>query len=229
VRLRETKKPLHFCNRYVMNGSTGLDQPPPLAFLAGIDVERALATIGKARFATLHVERVSAGVDIERGAAMAHILDLSGPRKVRPGQRVRIAMRVRVDHGPIRTLHPVVRIPHDVFGGSQLLSFRGSNIDIPDASTQNIVMALLGLLGGLPSSGSGAQQLQQVIDRFDGVARYDGIKARLGFDQWRVYRDPALRIDGNAALPVRVVGTKRRAPHGGGGGGLVRIFAQLFS
>jgi hypothetical protein len=228
VRLRETKRPLHFCNRYVLNGSTGLDQPAPLAFLAGMDVQRALSTIGKARFATLHVERVSAGVDIERGAAMAHILSVNGPRKVRPGQRVRVGLRVRVDHGPIRTLHPVVRIPHDVFGGTQLLSFRGSNIDIPDADTQNIFMALLQLLGGLPSGGTGAEQLQQVIARFDGVARYDGVKARLGFDRWRVYRDPALRIDGNAVLPVRVIGTKRRAPHGGGGG-LGRIFAQLFS
>jgi hypothetical protein len=227
VRLRETKRPLRFCNRYVVNGSTGLDQSAPLAFLAGIDVQRGLSTIGKARFATLHVERVSAGVDIERGAAMAHILSVSGPRKVRPGQRVHVAMRVRVDHGPIRTLHPVVRIPHDVFGGTQLLNFRGSSIDIPDADTQNIVMALLELLGGLPSGGNGAQQLQQVISRFDGISRYDGVKARLGFNSWRVYRDPALRIDGSAAFPVKVVGTKRRPPHGGGG--LGQIFAQLFS
>jgi len=137
-------------------------------------------------------------------------------------------MRVRVDHGPIRTLHPVVRIPRDVFGGTQLLSFRGSSIDIPDADTQNIVMALLQLLGGLPSGGSGAERLQQVISRFDGISRYDGIRARLGFDSWRVYRDPALRIDGSASFPVRVVGTKRRAPRGGGGG-LGQIFAQLFS
>ncbi|MFL5817190.1 MAG: hypothetical protein ACJ76L_06265 [Conexibacter sp.] len=228
VRLREAKKPLHFCNRYVVNGSTGLDQPAPLAFRAGIDVQQALSTIGKARFATLHVERVSAGVDVERGAAMAHLLSVSGPRKVRPGQRVRVAMRVRVDHGPIRTLHPVVRIPHDVFGGPQLLAFRGSAIDIPDADTQNLFMALLGLLGGLPSSGSGTEQLHQVIGRFERTQRYDGVKARLGFESWRVYRDPALRIDGSASMPVRVVGTKRRAPRGGGGG-LGQIFAQLFS
>ncbi|HKG02572.1 MAG TPA: hypothetical protein VKB03_05280 [Conexibacter sp.] len=228
VRLRESKKPLHFCNRYVVNGSTGLDQPAPLAFLAGIEVQRALSIIGKARFATLHVERVSAGIDVERGAAMAHILSVSAPRKVRPGQRVRVAMRVRVDHGPIRTLHPVVRIPHDAFGGPQLLSFRGSSIDIPNADTQNIVMVLLQLLGGLPSSGTGAEQLQQVISRFERIERYDGVKARLGFDSWRVYRDPALRIDGSASTPVRVVGTKRRAPRGGGGG-LGQIFAELFS
>jgi hypothetical protein len=228
VRLRESKKPLHFCNRYVVNGSTGLDQPASLGFLMGTDVERALSTIGGARFATLHVERVSAGIDIERGAAMAHVLSVSGPHKVRPGQRVRVAMRVRVDHGPIRTLHAVVRIPHDVFGGPQLLHFKGSSIDIPNADTQNILTELLQLLGGLPRGGSGAEELQQVISRFERIERYDGLRARLGFDSWRVYRDPALRIDGSAAFPVKVVGTKRRAPHGGGGG-LGQIFAQLFS
>jgi hypothetical protein len=137
-------------------------------------------------------------------------------------------MRVRLDHGPIRTLRPVVRIPHDVFGGPQLLHFRGSAIDIPNADTQNILMELLQLLDGLPRGGSGAEQLQQVISRFERIQRYDGVRARLGFDSWRVYRDPALRIDGSASLPVRVVGTKRRAPHGGGGG-LGQIFAQLFS
>jgi hypothetical protein len=229
VRLREAKRPLHFCNRYVLNGSTGIDQPAPLAFLMGIDVQRALATIGDARFATLHVERVSAGVDVERGAAMAHILSVSGPRKVRPGQRVHVALRVRVDHGPIRTLHPVVRIPRDVFGGLQALHFSGSDIDIPNGDTQDALMAILQLLGGVPRSGNGAEQLQQVIARFERVERYDGVKARLGFDRWRVYRNPALRIDGSAALPMRVVGTTRRPPRGGGGGGLGQIFAQLFS
>jgi hypothetical protein len=226
VRLRETKRPLRFCNRYVLNGSTGADQQAPLAFLMGIDVQQALSTIGDARFARLHVERVSAGVKIERGAAMAHMLSVDGPRTVRPGQRVRVALRVRVDRGPIRTLHPVVRIPRDAFGGPQSLRFSGSEIDIPNAATQDAVMAVLQLLGGLPRSGSGAERLQQVIARFERVARYDGVKARLGFDRWRVFRDPALRIDGSASLPVRVVGTTRRPPRRNGGG-LGQILVEL--
>jgi hypothetical protein len=227
VRVRESKQPLRFCNRYVLGGTTGVDTPAPLSFLMGIDVERALQLIGDARFAALHVERVSAGVAIERGAKMAHLLGVRGPRKVRPGQRVRIALRVRVDRGPVRTIRRVVRIPRDVLGGSQLLSFSGSGIDIANAKEQSVLVALLQLLGGLPGGTHGAESLQQVIGRFDGIAHYDGIKARLGFDRWRAYRDPTMRIDGSASMPVRVVGTRRRLPHGGVS--LVRVLNQLFS
>jgi hypothetical protein len=227
ARVRESKAPLRFCNRYVLNGSTSPDLPAPLAFLMGFDVQGGLQLIGGARFAALHVERVSAGVTIERGAKMAHILDVRGPHSVRPGQHVRIALRVRVDRGPIRTLHVPMRIPRDAFGGPQQLALHGSDIDIADSQTQDALSSLLELLGGLVRAPRGAESMRGVSRRYAAIARYDGIRAQLGPDRWRFYRDDALRIDGSASLPLRVVGSKRHGRHGGGPN-LGRVFAELF-
>lgn len=222
VRVRESRRPLRFCNRYVLNGSAGAEQPAPIAFLMGIDVQQALELVAGARFAALHVERVSAGVAIERGDRMAHLLSVRAPRKVRPGQRVPVALRVRVDRGSIRTIHTRVRIPRDVFGGPQPLRFVGEPIDIASAQVQDAVTSLLELFGGLlDEAPSGAQSLDQLIRRFERIARYDGIRAQLWPRRWRVYRDDALRIDGSASTFVRVVGTRRRLPHFRGGGRIV--------
>jgi hypothetical protein len=222
VRVRESRAPLRFCNRYVLNGATGADQPAPIAFLMGIDVQGALDLIAGARFAALHVERVSAGVAIERGDRMAHLLSVHAPRTVRPGQRVPVALRVRVDRGPIRTIRTTVRIPRNVFGGPQPLRFAGRPIDIGSPEAQDAVSSLLALFGGLLDDGSrGPQSLGQLIRRFDGTARYDGIRAQLGLSRWRVYRDDALRIDGSASTFLRVVGTRRHLPRFHGGGRIV--------
>lgn len=227
ARVREARAPLRFCNRYVLNGAASAEAPAPIAFLMGFDVEHALELIGGARFAALHVERVSAGVAIERGAKMAHLLALRGPRKVRPGRRVRLAALVRVDRGPLRTLHLTARIPRDAFGGTQLLRISGQAIDIPSPQVQNLLSSLLGLLGGFGGSSRGAESLEGVVHRFAATARYDGLRARLGPTRWRIYRDPAMRIDGSATLPLRVVGSRRRLPHGRGG--FARVLSQLFS
>jgi hypothetical protein len=225
--VREAKAPLHFCNRYVLNGSASAEAPAPLAFLTGFDVQQGLQLIGNARFAALHVERVSAGVRIERGAKMAHILDVRGPRTVRPGQRVRLALRVRVDRGPLRTLRVPVRIPRDAFGGLRPLRVSGSAIDIASSDVQDALSLLLDQVGGL-SPARGAESLHDVVRRFKEISRYDGVRAQLGPDRWRVYRDDAMRIDGSASTLIRVVGSRR---HGRprGGSGLGRIFAELLS
>jgi hypothetical protein len=228
ARVREAKSPLRFCNRYVLNGSVSAEVPAPLAFLMGFDVQRALELIGGARFAALHVERVSAGVAIERGAKMAHIMRLTAPRRVRPGQRVRIALRVRVDRGPLRTIRVPLRIPRDAFGGPQLLRVSGSDIDIPSGAVQDAISSVLELLGTLGRPPRGAESLHGLVRRFAQISRYDGVRAQLGPDRWRAYRDDALRIDGSASAAIRVIGARRRARHGDRFD-LGQVFVELLS
>jgi hypothetical protein len=167
-------------------------------------------------------------VAIERGAKMAHILSVDAPRKVRPGQRVRLGLRVRVDRGPLRTLHVPARIPRHAFGGPDLLRVSGSEIDVPSGEVQDAISSLLDLLGGLMEPPRGAESLQGLVRRFAGISRYDGIRAELGPDRWRLYRDDALRIDGSASTLVRVIGSRRHGRRGGGSA-LGQIFAQLLS
>lgn len=229
ARVREAKTPLHFCNRYVLNGTVSNDAPAPLAFLMGFDVQAALHLIGDARFAALHVERVSAGVTIQRGAKMAHILAVHGPATARPGKRISVRLRVRLDRGPLRTIRVKLRIPRDALGGVQALRLSGASIDIPSPDIQDKVAVLLDLFSGnLGTPPPGAESMAGVSRRFAKLSRYDGITAQLGPDRWHAFRDDALRIDGHGTLFVKIVGSKRKPRHDGGSGAS-QSFAQLFS
>jgi hypothetical protein len=204
VTLRESKGPLRFCNRYVVNGAdTG--GVPALALSMGGDATTALGAIDTARYATLHVRSVAADVSIERGLRLATILDARGPRTVRRGGTARLKVRVREDRGPLRTLSFPVKIPRDAPLGERALTLSGKTLDAADGDDMTIVLDLGGGGGDDGSSGSGALTFAQVRSGFLAAQRYDGLTARIGKSRWRAARDDAMRIDGRAAVVVRVV------------------------
>lgn len=211
VRLREAPEPLHVCKRTVLDAAVGEGLPAPLALTMAQDVANALTQIEAARFARLHITELTAGVTIDRGARLATMLAVRGPHKVRPGGVLHVALLARVLRGRERVFHLRVRIPRDARPGRRVLLLTGTPLDGPDGGGADALSALLQLFGG-GNGPRGAQSLPELTFAFSALARYDGIRAKLGHDRWPVYRDPRLRIDGDAALPIRIL---PRAPAGG--------------
>jgi len=207
ARVRETKTPLRFCKRYVLNGSDSFGGDAPVASLMGENVAEALQGISSAHFATLHVERVSVGVKIARGLELASMVGAKAPRTVRAGQQLPVALRVRLERGPLRTVHFALKIPRDTFNGVQPLLLVGSGVDFGDGF--DFFSELFG--EGPPPPGS-APTLKEMIDRIAAIGRYDGVQVQLAPHQPRVHAflDPDVRISGHALLVVKVVGGKKR-------------------
>ncbi|MBB4662696.1 hypothetical protein [Conexibacter arvalis] len=200
VTLRESRAPLRFCNRYVVNASD-TEGVPGLALAMANDVTSALAAVDATDFKALHVTGVQADVRIARGLRLATIRSVKGPRTVRRGGKARLTLRVREVRGPLRTVRLTVRIPRDAPLGRQTLNLAGRTLDAVDGGETITIM-----IGGEDDTASsgGAQSLREVRARFLATARYDGLRARIGKARWRAGAVAELRIDGRGALPVRV-------------------------
>ena len=208
VSIRELKGLLHLCKRYVVSGGIDPSTPPPLGLLMANDASDAIGEVDAARFARLHVTGLTAGVTIERGLRLATILDARGPRTVRPGHTARIALLVRVVRGPLKTIHVKLAIPSDARGGLQAIRLSGASVEGTDGGDtgSGALAALLSVLGDSGGSGPGdAQSPAELAAAFGDLGGYDGVTARIGGESWPVYRDPHMRLDGNAMLLVRVL------------------------
>jgi len=197
--LREARRPLRFCNDYVVNAAdTG--GVPGLALAMAADVTRALEAIDGAAFAGLHVRDVRASATIARGLRLATIRSLRGPRAVRRGGRARLTLRVREERGPLRTVRLAVPIPRDAPLGRRQLTLTGRPLDAVEGDGETITI----VVGGDEQPARGAQSLREVRARYAATARYRGLRGRLGPTRWRAGAVAGLRIDGRGALTVRV-------------------------
>lgn len=209
ARLRELRRPLRFCNRYVVQGAIALDMPIPLALAMGGDVTSALDRVADARFAALHLTRIDASASVERGLRLATIRSAHVARRVvRPGQKVRVALRVRLLRGPLRTLHFTLHVPRDAPPGPRILRLAGTPVEDADLAGDDALSILLDLFGD--GGGGGAQEMRQVVKGFGATARYDGVRVKLGSEIWRAYRNDHLRIDGRASIDLVVADSHRR-------------------
>lgn len=210
ARVRERRRPLRFCNRYVVEGMLQPDLPIPLALTMGTDVTSALDRVANARFKALHLTSIEAEARIERGLRLATIRSARvTPRRVKPGQKVRVELRVRLLRGPLRTLRFTTRIPRDAPLGPRTLQFGGTPVEdaaLPSNDALSLLLELFSVGGG----GSGAQTMRQVVRGFERTARYDGVRARIGRKIWRAYRSPRVRIDGGARVDVIVADARTR-------------------
>ncbi len=206
VSLRESRRPLRFCNRYVGIGTAGDmgEVPPELASGVTNDLTSAFGVLESAQFASLHLTRVSAQIQARRGLQEASILSAHGPRSATPGRRVNIHLRVRRYRGAVRTVSFGLRIPADAHR-KLVVSLHGP--PPPGAhSADDLIGGLSDLLtftvGGAGSPPSSIAELRR---QFASISSYDGVVARIsGHGVQRAYRDPALLITGAARLTIRV-------------------------
>jgi hypothetical protein len=207
IRVREIPRALRSCQRHVTQDALDPMFPPPLAMAMGDDVASALDVIGQARFRALHLTRIDVSATIERGLRLGTIRSARlAHRVVRPGQRVRVALRVRMLRGPMRTLRCTLRVPGGIRPGHRLLRLAGTPVESLD-SGGDVLSLLEELFGG--GGLSGAQSVPEVIARFSMLPRWDGVFALLGGHSLRLCRSPQVRIDGRTAVDVVV---KRRQP-----------------
>jgi hypothetical protein len=130
---------------------------------------------------------------------------------VRPGQRVGVALRVRLLRGPLRTLRCTLRVPGGVRPGARVLRIAGTPVEGLGGGGGGVLSLLEELFGG--GGSSGAQSMGEVLVRFALLSRWDGVYAQLGGQEVRLCRSPQVRIDGRATLAVRVARRQPRVHH----------------
>jgi hypothetical protein len=205
--LRGVRAPLGFCNRYVGTGVPGdAIAPPEVANAASTDVANAFGTLERVDFRALHVERVAADVDAQRGLVVGSIVGARAPLRVRAGQLVKVRLRVRMYRGGLKTFGFRLRIPRGASGPISL-ALRGPELPPgTGSSTQGLAGALTSLISfsdtsGPPPTFTEISSLAELRHAIAGLANYDGLYASFnGRGKRPVYRNRSLLITGRASL-----------------------------
>jgi hypothetical protein len=214
IRLRERKRPLRLCNRYVSAIAPSDPEAGANIVAAGgaSDALAALTEIDDFKPRALHVTEFAARVKLHRGLRQAYLRRVELPRRVRPGHRVRAKLHLQVVRGPRITRTFRLRIPSGLRRGHRRLTFVGRDVDDPDSDLFGALVDTI-VIGGdeeEDSSGrEGARTLEGLASRIKGIQRYDGVRLRAGSIQTKAYRDPDLRISGRVSAGVRVVRKRR--------------------
>ena len=212
LRLRESRQPLAFCNRYVGTGLAGDSAPGPPELAAGVttDLAAAFGLLEQVQFATLHVENVSIRIDARRGLLEGTIVGVRAPRRVRAGQLVTVHLRVRRFRGAVEGVAFKLRIPA---GSRHVLTgtLQGPPPPAPPMSpTSTVTGSLVAVLGGGSASAPpppAPTSMQTLRSEFAAISTYDGLRIRWnGGGPRPAYRDPALLITGAIRLHFDVVG-----------------------
>jgi hypothetical protein len=218
VDIREREAPMRFCNRYVGEA----------AFLGGTEIamggDAATAATLVERFdrRQLHVERVRATLDVDEGVRLARLRSASAPKRVTPGERIRVRIAYQRPREPMESSTFSVRVPRSLKPGRRVLRLGGTEADPGDASLEAIFAAGLSpgeLFGVQPLS---LPTVASLADAIASIHRYDGIRASFrkrrnqdeeltdlfgiagGSSGKPVFRHDDLRIAGSAKLNLRV-------------------------
>ena len=217
VTLREYKKPLRFCNRYVGIGGGGEDGGGTSAVPAAQaqDVLDAVSLLESFKFADLHVTELAASITLQRGARQAFLRRVKLPRTVRAGQRVRGSLVVQRIRGGNQTIPFTIRVPAGLRPGIRTLTLTGTDADTGEGLFGDLSSTLTIELGDEeePTGGDpGPRTLRALIDQFSELKRYDGVAARIGGRRiGRAFRREDLRLSGRIQAEVRVVRSGRRS------------------
>jgi hypothetical protein len=215
VVLRIDDQPLRFCDRYVVqdDGSSFAsgDMLGPLAPLAAQDLDLGLTLISTAQFADLGVRSADVSLRLRRGLSLAEI-ERAGTTtpSVRRGGTLRVVLHTRVLRGRARTITFPVAVPHTLRPGRHELHLRGAGLDDLAAGAGEVVLEVGS--GGDQSgdqsaaSAEGPTSLDDLRSQFRDLGRYDGLAGAFtgGRGRFAAYRDPDLRIDGQASIAFRV-------------------------
>jgi hypothetical protein len=199
------KRPARFCNRYLSSAILAPDAGPlgnQVAFSAAIDALDAISLIETYEGRTPHVSTVNADIKVRRGEQLAFLRSVKAPRRVRPGQRVRLRVKMQKVRGASLTRTYRVRIPGGLKPGRRTLKLVGFEHSSPDD-------ALLELLLGdeLDEEGPshGPTRLADLIDSIEALRRWDGVSLKMRGDERRAFKDDQLVITGRTQTRVRVV------------------------
>jgi hypothetical protein len=206
ITLRELKRPIHFCNRYVSSLPADADfvgTANTIGALASTDINDAVSRVDDYNGPPPHVKEIAVRMDLRRGEQRAFLRSVKLPARVRAGQRVTLLARMRKVRGPMLTRSYRVRIPRDIRPGKRRLKFSGSDVDFAeDGLFSDIIISDQDDDAG----DEGPRTLKKLASSIRGLRRWDGVQIRSGLaDRRRSFLDRDLRISGRAATTVRVV------------------------
>ena len=202
ITVRERKAPLRFCNRYA---GAAVD-------LMIDDVSRAIILVDGftiQQFHHLHVLRVDADEGVARGLHQGLIVGATAPRRVVPGRRISVKLRLRLPHGPLQTVTVRPRVPAGLARGRAVMTVQGTRADGEPSGAFDESL-------GLPASDlpSGPKTLKQLAARVAAIHRFHGVtvsftppgrKAKaLRVRLFPSTSDPLLRISGKLSRRVAV-------------------------
>jgi hypothetical protein len=205
ITFRERRnRPARFCNRYLSSTILAPDAGPlgnAVAFSAALDTLDAITLIEAYEGRTPHVTKVGANIDMRRGEQLAFLRKIKAPKRVRPGQRVRLRVTMqRVRDGNLTRTYRV-RIPGGAKPGRRTLNLVGFQQASPD---DELLELLLGEEGGEEPS-NGPARLSDLIDGIESLGRWDGVRIGIQGNRKRAFKDDDLVITGRAQTRVRVV------------------------
>ncbi|QEC50201.1 hypothetical protein FSW04_23210 [Baekduia soli] len=215
ITLRESRRPLRFCNTYV-GGSPSAAGAPMVA-----DLATATGQIDAYNFGVLHITGVSVDLKLRRALHQAYLLSATAPSHVRRGRDVRVRVVAQHVRGArfARTIR--VHVPAGLSTGEHVLTLTGTPADGGGPSgSQDLTSTFEVTLGDTGSgSGSGDAGPRTVAELARAVAatgREDGVTASFrdpgdssgdtATEEVEVLRDPQLRYSGSARLRILVRG-----------------------
>jgi hypothetical protein len=212
ITVRETRRPIRFCNTYV--GAGGGPQDSEEGGLPGgalvSDVAEALAEIDAFQLGELHVTSLSVRMTLRRGLQQAYLVRVRAPRTVRRGRRARLRLTLQRVFGKRFSRTVTVRIPRGAPLGRRDLILTGTPADAGGDDLGAVIDLADALDGEEPTDAGGPRSVGALADRIRGLARYDGVTVAFarpggrGGNERRVYRDESLRISGRERVRVVV-------------------------
>ena len=209
VKIRQVRSPLGFCNRYVVRGIPGGDGAGG-TFPLLEDVGALTELLDDFDAAPLHIERVDVEVGVRRGLRQAYLVGVKGPRAVRRGRTARLRLLLREPEGRRSSRTFRLRVPRRMRRGRATLTVKGTQAE---AISDDLELDLGALLGGPDETEAEEDTTPTSLDSLAaavaGLGRYDGLTAALrrrgrATLERRVFRDPQLRISGEASARIAV-------------------------
>ncbi len=199
--MRELRKPLRVCWGYAVDGMT----QNALAGAAAADVASAIEVLESYKFGTLHPTSVEIGLRVRRGLRQAYLLGARAPSRVRRGQAIRLRLALRHTGSGRRTTRSVrLRVPLTAPTGLRTLRLEGTPADSGADPDEEGELSLVFEDEQGSDDDAGPQSVADVRDSFRALARYDGVSARLGDIEGPLFRDPRLRISGDAQVRLLI-------------------------
>ena len=198
VKIAERPRPLGFCDDY-QEGFGPFD-----------DLSAALALVDVFKFGTITPTDVSVRARVRRGVREAFILRARAPRRVRPGQRMRVRLLVQHRRGARRRMSFTMRVPRSLRAGRRILTLRGVvPLSIREGSDEGFELVLED--GAGPSDEPGPTSVADLAEQFAAIGRPEGLRAtfsRSGRGRV-VLRSSRLLLRGKVRVPVRVLKRRR--------------------
>jgi hypothetical protein len=207
IGLAELRQPLRFCNRYVSlaqeqgdDGSLG----NAVTTGAGGDLAAALASVDAYTGKPPRITGVSVLLELRRGADQAFLRHVGAPKRVHPGETVRVRATLQRVRGSRFERTYRVRIPSGLRSGRVKLQLLGRDADVGDLGLGTTIV-LGGGSAGDGAGDSGPASLAELAAEVRTTARYDGVTLHMGRQRARAFRDRDFRISGRAEATVRVI------------------------